>query len=103
MPAQPGFPLTITNGGQELTFEAPLKRAVTMDQVATEALLGPGACRFDIPAIDAIHDALTVNPGSPHPQRRDITAQPLNGHALCASPSGSQSTTRLPESRVKPA
>lgn len=39
-PAQPGFPLTITNCGQELRFEAPPKRAVTMDQVATEVLLG---------------------------------------------------------------
>lgn len=39
-PTQPGFPLTITNCGQELRFDTPPKRAVTMDQVATEALLG---------------------------------------------------------------
>lgn len=37
---KPGFPLTITNCGQDLTFDAPPERAVSMDQVTTETLLG---------------------------------------------------------------
>lgn len=37
-----GFPLTIKNCGQKLTFDAPPKRVVSMDQVTTETLLGLG-------------------------------------------------------------
>lgn len=39
---QPGFPLTITNCGQELTFDAPPERTVAMDQIVTEVMLGVG-------------------------------------------------------------
>ena len=38
--APSGFPVDIRNCGQTLHFDAPAKRAVAMDQVATEALLG---------------------------------------------------------------
>jgi hypothetical protein len=36
-------------------------------------------------AIDAITPPSTANPGSPQPQRRDITAQPVNGHPSMAN------------------
>ncbi|MFH8473864.1 ABC transporter substrate-binding protein [Streptomyces sp. NPDC018000] len=41
-PAADGFPYTVTNCGMKTTFEAPPKRAVTMNQHATEIMLALG-------------------------------------------------------------
>ena len=44
------------------------------------------SCRnHGVRAIDAIHTASMANPDSPQPQRRDITAQPVNGHPSMAN------------------
>ncbi len=42
-PPSASFPMTITNCGQTFELSAPPSRIVSMDQVATEALLGIGA------------------------------------------------------------
>ncbi|MFI6730887.1 ABC transporter substrate-binding protein [Streptomyces sp. R-74717] len=41
-PAADGFPYTVTNCGTKTTFDAPPKRAVTMNQHATEVMLALG-------------------------------------------------------------
>ncbi|MEU6019029.1 ABC transporter substrate-binding protein [Streptomyces sp. NPDC047515] len=41
-PAAEGFPYTVTNCGTRTTFDAPPKRAVTMNQHATEVMLALG-------------------------------------------------------------
>ncbi|MFJ1719006.1 ABC transporter substrate-binding protein [Streptomyces sp. NPDC088244] len=41
-PAADGFPYTVTNCGTKTTFDAPPKRAVTMNQHATEIMLALG-------------------------------------------------------------
>lgn len=41
-PTSPGFPLSVSNCGQNVLFERPPERAVTMDQIATETLLHLG-------------------------------------------------------------
>lgn len=76
------FPLRITNCGQTLTFDAPPKRTVSMDQIATEALPGIGVGRSVVgtanqaepiwPTFKAAYDAIPVIGKEGYPSKEEL-------------------------------
>ena len=77
-----GFPLTISNCGQKLTFDAPPARTVSMDQIATEALLGIGVGKSVVgtanqaepiwPTLKAAYDAIPVIGKQGYPSKEQL-------------------------------